>query len=65
MCIVELLRYPAAMQKAQEELEDVIGRDRVAEKSVIPQVKFLDQAVVKETFRLRPAARDHSGLSTS
>jgi hypothetical protein len=35
------------MQKAQEELEDVIGRDRVAEKSDIPQVKFLDQAVVK------------------
>jgi len=56
MCMVELLRHPPAMQKAQEELEDVIGRGRVAEKSDIPQFKYLDQAVVKETFRLHPAA---------
>ncbi|KAH9573688.1 hypothetical protein CY35_01G013900 [Sphagnum magellanicum] len=53
--LVELLRHPEAMKKAQAELDDVIGSERVVDEGDIPELKYL-QAVVKETFRLHPAA---------
>ncbi|CAK9857135.1 unnamed protein product [Sphagnum jensenii] len=53
--LVELLRHPEAMKKAQAELDDVIGSERMVDEGDIPELKYL-QAVVKETFRLHPAA---------
>jgi cytochrome P450 len=51
--LVELLKHPQFAQKAQEELDDVIGFERVVDESDIPQLKYL-QAIVKETFHLHP-----------
>ncbi|CAK9213393.1 unnamed protein product [Sphagnum troendelagicum] len=53
--LAELLKHPKFMKKAQDELDDVIGQDRVVDESDIPQLKYL-QAIVKETFRLHPPA---------
>jgi coumaroylquinate(coumaroylshikimate) 3'-monooxygenase len=51
--IAELLKHPQFAQKVQEELDDVVGFERVVDESDIPQLKYL-QAIVKETFRLHP-----------
>jgi cytochrome P450 len=53
--MVELLQNPNAMAKAQEELSRVLGSVKNIEESDIGQLPYL-QAVVKETFRLHPAA---------
>ncbi|CAN6300835.1 unnamed protein product [Urochloa humidicola] len=49
----ELLRNPSAMAKATDELDSVIGRDRLVKEQDIPRLPYLE-AVVKETFRLHP-----------
>ncbi len=51
--LAELLKHPKFMKKIQDELDDVVGHDRVVNESDIPQLKYL-QVVVKETFRLHP-----------
>ncbi|CAM6042043.1 unnamed protein product [Sphagnum compactum] len=53
--LAELLKHPKFMKKVQDELDDVIGQDRVIDESDIPQLKYF-QAVVKETFCLHPPA---------
>nr|QWK52445.1 cytochrome P450 76C2 [Isatis tinctoria] len=53
--MAELLRNPKTMVKAQAEIERVIGQKGVVEESDISEMPYL-QAVVKETFRLHPAA---------
>ncbi|XP_059070339.1 xanthotoxin 5-hydroxylase CYP82C4-like [Cryptomeria japonica] len=50
-----LLQHPKVMNKAQEELDSKIGRNRLVEESDIHQLKYL-QAIVKETLRLHPSA---------
>ncbi|KAH9312145.1 hypothetical protein KI387_027180, partial [Taxus chinensis] len=50
-----LLSHPHALEKAQEELDSKIGRNRVVEESDIGQLNYL-QAIVKETLRLYPPA---------
>jgi cytochrome P450 len=49
--LVELIRHPNVIKKVQDELDDVVGQERVVDENDIPQLKYL-QAVVKETFRL-------------
>jgi cytochrome P450 len=51
--LAELLKHPKFMKKIQDELDDVVGHDRVVNESDLPQLKYF-QAVVKETFRLHP-----------
>jgi len=51
--LVELIRHPNVIKKVQDELDDVVGQERVVDENDIPQLKYL-QAVVKETFRLHP-----------
>ena len=53
--MAELLRNPETMVKAQAEIDCVIGQKGVVEESDISALPYL-QAVVKETFRLHPAA---------
>ncbi|GLJ12967.1 hypothetical protein SUGI_0201690 [Cryptomeria japonica] len=53
--LAALLQHPDVLRKAQEELDTQIGRDRLVEESDLDKLSFL-QAIVKETFRLYPAA---------
>ncbi|KAL1195069.1 Cytochrome P450 76C1 [Cardamine amara subsp. amara] len=53
--MAELLKNPKTMAKAQAEIDHVIGPNGIIEESDISKLPYL-QAVVKETFRLHPAA---------
>ncbi|CBI24535.3 flavonoid 3'-monooxygenase CYP75B137 [Vitis vinifera] len=51
--MAELLQHPQTMQKAQEELEKVVGNKNIVEESHLFQLPYLG-AVIKETLRLHP-----------
>jgi cytochrome P450 len=51
----ELILNPHIIKQAQEELDAVVGVDRLVQDSDIPKLPYL-QAIVKETFRLHPPA---------
>ncbi|KAG6557051.1 hypothetical protein Mapa_000977 [Marchantia paleacea] len=51
--LAELLKEPAIMRKLQQELDDVVGRDRLVEESDLVNLPYL-KCVVKEVFRLHP-----------
>ncbi|KAL6609643.1 hypothetical protein ACP70R_039612 [Stipagrostis hirtigluma subsp. patula] len=51
----ELLRSPRVLAKAIEELDRVVGRDRLVAEGDVPSLPYLE-AIVKETMRLHPAA---------
>nr|XP_043618290.1 cytochrome P450 CYP82D47-like [Erigeron canadensis] len=51
-----LVNNPHALKKVQEELDNLVGRDRQVNESDIINLVYL-QAVVKETMRLYPAGR--------
>nr|AMW36064.1 flavanone 3'-hydroxylase [Paeonia suffruticosa] len=52
--IAELIRHPKILAQAQQEIDSVVGRDRLVTELDLPNLPFL-QAVVKETFRLHPS----------
>ncbi|KAL3691457.1 hypothetical protein R1sor_005108 [Riccia sorocarpa] len=49
----ELVLNPHILEKAQAEIDTVVGRNRLVEESDLPDLPYLD-AIVKETFRLHP-----------
>jgi len=51
----ELILNPHLIKQAQEELDVVVGVDRLVQDSDIPKLPYL-RAIVKETFRLHPPA---------
>ncbi|KAH9300133.1 hypothetical protein KI387_011716, partial [Taxus chinensis] len=53
--LAALLQHPHILNKAQQELDTHIGRERVMEEADVRELKYL-QAIVKETLRLYPAA---------
>ncbi|XP_057865388.2 geraniol 8-hydroxylase-like isoform X2 [Cryptomeria japonica] len=53
--MAELIHNPHTMKKVQEELEQVVGRERRVEESDLDHLPYL-RAVVKEVFRLHPVA---------
>jgi len=53
--MAELIRNPEKLKEAQAELEVVVGFDRMMEETDIDCLPYL-RAVVKEVFRLHPAA---------
>ncbi|CAD5314399.1 unnamed protein product [Arabidopsis thaliana] len=53
--MAELLRNPTTMKKVQDEINSVIGQNSDFQESDISKLPYLE-AVVKETFRLHPAA---------
>ena len=53
--MAELMRNPEKIQKARGELKQFIGEKGVVQESDISRLPYL-QAIVKETFRLHPAA---------
>jgi len=52
--MTSLLQCPEVLKKAQEELDAVVGRERMLDESDLPNLKYLE-AIVKETLRLYPA----------
>ncbi|KAF4403066.1 hypothetical protein G4B88_027837 [Cannabis sativa] len=52
--IAELIRHPKIMARVQEELDHVVGRDRLVSDADLTQLTYL-QAVIKEIFRLHPS----------
>lgn len=53
--IHESLRKPHIVEKAKEELERVIGKDRWVEESDFTRLPYID-AIIMETLRLHPNA---------
>nr|AJD87467.1 cytochrome P450 CYP76AD11 [Phytolacca americana] len=51
--MAELVRNPEMMKKAQDEIEQVLGKDAIIQESDIPKMPYL-QAIIKETLRLHP-----------
>ncbi|XP_071692292.1 7-ethoxycoumarin O-deethylase-like [Rutidosis leptorrhynchoides] len=52
--MTEVLRNPAAMAKAKEELEQVIGKGKIVKESDLSRLPYLS-CVVKETLRIHPS----------
>ena len=53
--LAALIKHPRVMKHLQEELDSVIGKERMVIESDLPKLPFLEM-VVKETFRLYPVA---------
>ncbi|XVF30075.1 hypothetical protein REPUB_Repub16aG0025600 [Reevesia pubescens] len=51
--LAELINHPEVLRKAQEEIDQVVGKSRLVEESDGPRLQYL-QAIIKETFRLHP-----------
>ncbi|XP_022148885.1 isoleucine N-monooxygenase 2-like [Momordica charantia] len=51
--IAELLNQSKILQKVIEEMDRIVGRDRLVQESDIPKLKYLT-ACVRESFRLHP-----------
>ncbi|KAL5751721.1 hypothetical protein ACOSQ2_022228 [Xanthoceras sorbifolium] len=49
----ELIKHPRIMKKVQNELENVVGIDRMVEESDLDNLEYLDM-VIKETLRFHP-----------
>lgn len=52
--LAELIRHPDILQKAQQELDSVVGRNRLVSEPDLVNLPLL-QAIVKETFRIHPS----------
>ncbi|KAL3683844.1 hypothetical protein R1sor_001876 [Riccia sorocarpa] len=50
----ELLKDSCILEKAQAEMDSVVGRERLVNESDLPNLPYLN-AIVMETFRLHPA----------
>jgi cytochrome P450 len=53
--ISELIKNPKLLGKATEELDRVVGRERLVTERDLPALPYIE-AVLKETFRLHPVA---------
>ncbi|MBA0718358.1 hypothetical protein Goshw_030397 [Gossypium schwendimanii] len=52
--MAELIRHPNIMAQVRQELDSVVGRDRLVSDLDLPNLTYF-QAVIKETFRLHPS----------
>ncbi|KAL0383732.1 UNVERIFIED_CONTAM: cytochrome [Sesamum calycinum] len=51
--LAELINHPNILAKAAQEIDSVVGNDRLVQESDMPNLPYL-QAIVKETLRLHP-----------
>ena len=51
--MAELLNKPDIMKRAQQELDEVVGKDKIVEESHIPKLPYI-LAIMKESLRLHP-----------
>ncbi|KAI3750208.1 hypothetical protein L2E82_20837 [Cichorium intybus] len=61
--LAELVNHPNIMKKVVEEIDQVVGKDRLLQESDIPNLPYL-QAIVKESLRLHPTAPVVQRIST-
>ncbi|XP_020268937.1 cytochrome P450 703A2 [Asparagus officinalis] len=52
--MTEVINHPSVLHKIQEELDRVVGRERLVMESDLPHLTYL-RCVVRETFRMHPA----------
>ncbi|XP_020890785.1 dihomomethionine N-hydroxylase [Arabidopsis lyrata subsp. lyrata] len=52
--IAEILNHPEILEKATNELDMIVGKDRLVQESDIPKLNYI-KACSKESFRLHPA----------
>ncbi|KAL5991306.1 hypothetical protein ACLOJK_012213 [Asimina triloba] len=53
--IAEMIEQPSILKKAMEELDGVVGRERLVQESDIPRLNYV-KACAREAFRLHPLA---------
>ena len=53
--MAELINNPRVMEKARQELDAVVGKNKLVEESDVVKLPYI-QAIVKETLRIHPAA---------
>lgn len=51
--LAEMINRPELIQKATEELDNIVGKNRLVQESDIPKLNFV-KACAKESFRLHP-----------
>ncbi|XP_057416106.1 2-hydroxyisoflavanone synthase-like [Lotus japonicus] len=51
--LAELINNPRVLKKAREEVDSVVGKDRLVDESDIQNLPYI-RAIVKETFRMHP-----------
>uniref|UniRef100_A0ACD5Z0Q4 Uncharacterized protein n=1 Tax=Avena sativa TaxID=4498 RepID=A0ACD5Z0Q4_AVESA len=51
--LAEMMNKPEIMQRAMDELDDIVGKDRLVEESDIPRLNYL-KSCIREAFRLHP-----------
>ncbi|WVY92565.1 hypothetical protein V8G54_031653 [Vigna mungo] len=52
--IAEMLKNPNILIRAQKEMDEVVGRQRVLVESDLPKLQYLE-AICKETYRMHPS----------
>ena len=52
--MTEIIRHPKIQQKLHDELDSVVGRDRIVEETDLVKLHYLI-CIIKETLRLHPA----------
>uniref|UniRef100_A0A0D6QTS8 Cytochrome P450 n=1 Tax=Araucaria cunninghamii TaxID=56994 RepID=A0A0D6QTS8_ARACU len=52
--MAELIKNPKSMNKLQQELDIVVGKDRQVDEADLPNLKYL-KCIIKETIRLHPS----------
>ncbi|XP_052193799.1 cytochrome P450 703A2 [Diospyros lotus] len=52
--MAEVIKHPPVLRKIQEELDSVVGPNRMVSESDLPRLNYL-RCVVRETFRMHPA----------
>ncbi|XP_019162297.1 PREDICTED: isoleucine N-monooxygenase 1-like [Ipomoea nil] len=53
--LAEMLNKPDILQNATEELDNIVGRERLVQESDLPKLNYLN-ACIREAFRLHPFA---------
>lgn len=51
--LAEMMNKPEVMRKAIDELDAIVGKDRLVEESDIPQLNYL-KSCIREAFRMHP-----------
>nr|GMD39860.1 isoleucine N-monooxygenase 1-like [Ipomoea batatas]GMD39861.1 isoleucine N-monooxygenase 1-like [Ipomoea batatas]GME16113.1 isoleucine N-monooxygenase 1-like [Ipomoea batatas]GME21499.1 isoleucine N-monooxygenase 1-like [Ipomoea batatas] len=53
--LAEMINQPKLLEKAVEEIDNVVGRERLVQESDLPKLNYI-KACLKEAFRLHPIA---------
>ncbi|XP_010429154.2 PREDICTED: tryptophan N-monooxygenase 2-like [Camelina sativa] len=53
--MAEMINKPEILHKAMEEIDRVVGKERLVQESDIPKLNYL-KAIIREAFRLHPVA---------